>query len=86
MDQIKNSEFEEKKTSKAKTKKEKELSFEDALTRLQEIANLLENSNPPLATALELYEESASLLKLCTALLEDATNKITVLEKENANG
>ena len=86
MDEIKNNEVSENKASKQKSKKEKELSFEEALTRLQEIANLLENSNPPLTSALELYEESASLLKKCTFLLEEATNKITVLEKENVNG
>ena len=86
MEEIKNTEVTEKKSAKTKTKKEKQPSFEEALTRLQEIANLLEGSNPPLATALELYEESSALLKLCTNLLEDATNKITVLEKDNANG
>lgn len=83
MEEMKNTELSEKKVSKSKAKKEKEPSFEEALTRLQEIANLLENSNPPLDTALTLYEESASLLKLCSSLLEEATQKITVLEKDN---
>lgn len=81
MDENKTLEITEKKT--VKTKKEKVPNFEEALTRLEEIASLLENSNPPLSTALELYEESAGLLKLCTTLLEDATQKITVLEKDN---
>ncbi len=71
------------KSAKAKAKKEKAPSFEEALTRLEEIANLLENSNPPLDTALSLYEESAGLLKLCSSLLEEATQKITVLEKDS---
>ena len=83
MEEMKNTELSEKKVSKSKANKEKEPSFEEALTRLQEIANLLENSNPPLDTALTLYEESASLVKLCSSLLEEATQKITVLEKDN---
>ena len=33
----------------------KELSFEDALTRLEEIANVLENESPDLSKALEMY-------------------------------
>ena len=57
MEEMKNTELSEKKVSKSKANKEKEPSFEEALTRLQEIANLLENSNPPLDTALTLYEE-----------------------------
>lgn len=75
--------MDENKTSKTKAKKEKAPTFEEALTRLQQIADLLENSNPPLSTALELYEESAALLKLCSALLEQATQKITLLEKDS---
>ncbi len=71
------------KATKSKIKKAKDPSFEEALTRLEEIANLLESSNPSLDTALSLYEESAGLLKLCSAQLEDATSKITVLEKDS---
>ena len=82
MEENKTLNTEEKKQAKTKAQKEK-LSFEEALTRLQQIADLLENSNPPLSTALELYEESASLLKLCSALLEQATQKITLLEKDS---
>jgi len=65
----------------ATAKKEKELTFEEALTRLEEIANILENDNPDLSKALELYEESAKLLKVCTTMLDEAQAKITVLSK-----
>ena len=47
------------------------------------IANILENSNPPLADALTLYGESTELLKHCSELLEKANQQITVLEKDN---
>ncbi len=74
----------EKQKAKAKTKKAaKEQDFESALERLNVIASVLENENPHLSKALELYEESAALLKLCTELLDNATKKITVLEKDN---
>lgn len=60
----------------------KELSFEQSLSRLEEIANTLENESPDLSKALELYEESAKLLKNCSEMLDEAQKKITVLTKE----
>lgn len=65
----------------ATAKKEKGLSFEEALTRLEEIANVLENESPDLSKALEMYEESAKLLKDCSEMLDEAQKKITVLSK-----
>lgn len=70
---------EEKTTKAAKTKKAP--SFEEALTRLEDIANTLENESPDLAKALELYEESARLLKGCSEMLDEAQKKIVVLTK-----
>lgn len=69
----------EAKTTRAK--KEKVQSFEEALTRLEDIANILENESPDLSKALELYEESAKLLKGCSEMLDEAQKKITVLTK-----
>ena len=65
----------------ATAKKEKELSFEEALNRLEEKANVLENESPDLSKALEMYEESAKLLKGCSEMLDEAQKKITVLTK-----
>ena len=62
-------------------KKEKVLSFEEALNRLEQIANVLENESPNLSVALEMYEESAKLLKDCSEMLDEAQKKITVLSK-----
>ena len=59
----------------------KELSFEEALNRLEEIANVLENESPDLSKALEMYEESSKLLKGCSEMLDEAQKKITVLSK-----
>ena len=60
----------------------KDLSFEQSLSRLEEIANTLENESPDLSKALELYEESAKLLKNCSEMLDEAQKKITVLTKD----
>lgn len=65
----------------ATAKKEKALSFEESLTRLEEIANVLENESPDLSAALSMYEESAKLLKGCSEMLDEAQKKITVLTK-----
>ena len=63
----------------------KKLSFEQAVNRLEEIADILENQNPNLSDALSLYEEGAGLLKQCSDMLSDAKAKITVLSKNTAD-
>lgn len=68
--------------AKKTAEKETKLNFEDALTRLEEIADILENSSPSLEQALALYEQGAKLLKECTVMLDEAQKKITVLTKE----
>ena len=61
--------------------KKKEMSFEEALERLNIIADTLENGNPSLEDALTLYEEGAALLKSSMTKLKDAEAKITLLSK-----
>ena len=61
---------------------EKALSFEESLTRLTRIAEILENETPSLEQALSLYEEGAVLLKSCSQQLKSAEAKITLLTKE----
>ena len=57
------------------------LSFEQAMTRLSEIADILQNKSPALEEALALYEEGVKLLKENTKLLNEAKEKITILNK-----
>ncbi len=66
------------------TAKKKELSFEEAILRLEEIAGKLENESPNLSDALAMYEESAKLLKGCSEMLDEAQKKIVVLSKDNS--
>ena len=63
------------------TEEKKELSFEEALERLNSIADALEKDKPSLENALELYEEGISLLKSNMTKLKDAEAKITLISK-----
>lgn len=63
-----------------KTKKKN--NFEDNLSRLKEISNLLEDNEIGLDDAIALYEEGIKLSKNCIKKLEDAQLKITELKKD----
>ena len=57
----------------------KKLDFEGAMTRLEEIVGLLERGDAPLEQAMALFEEGAKLLRECTAQLDEAEQKVTLL-------
>lgn len=57
----------------------KNLSFEQAMERLDEIAVTLGSGDAPLETSLGLYAEGAELLAFCEKKLEDARLKIETL-------
>lgn len=59
----------------------KELSFEDATQRLEEIVKNMENGKIPLAQSLALFEEGVSLVKLCNDMLDTAEQKVSILLK-----
>ncbi len=63
-----------KKTVTAKT-------FEDALRRLEEIVESLEQGTVPLDKALDLYEEGVTLSKECADRLKSAEQRIKKLTK-----
>jgi exodeoxyribonuclease VII small subunit len=56
-------------------------SFENNLTRLEEISDLLENETIGLDEALVLYEEGIKLSMICMDSLKNAELKITELKK-----
>ena len=58
-------------------------SFEKAMLRLEEIANLLEDGEAELAKSLELYKEGAELAAYCTQQLKDARQQVNMLSKES---
>lgn len=57
----------------------KKVDFETSMLRLEEIVNLLERGEAPLEQAMKLFEEGAKLLRECTAQLDAAEQKVTVL-------
>ena len=59
----------------------KEKTFEESMTRLDEIVKLLEQGDRPLDEALTLFEEGTSLVKNCGKLLDEAEQKVVKLQK-----
>lgn len=53
-----------------------DLSFEDALKRLEDIVRQLESGDAPLDKSIELYEQGEKLRGLCQTRLEAAQAKI----------
>lgn len=55
------------------------LTFEQALARLEVIVKSLENGTAPLDDSLSMFEEGISLVRFCSDKLVNAENKIKVL-------
>ncbi len=53
-----------------------QLSFEDALKRLEEIVRILERGEAPLDQSIELYQEGDRLKRHCEARLKSAQARI----------
>lgn len=65
--------------------KKEELSFEQALERLEGIVAQLENGDVPLEQAIELYQEGMQLSNLCNGKLKQVEAKIEMLiETDNS--
>lgn len=55
--------------------------FEESITRLEEVVHLLEKGDAPLDSALSLFEEGTALIKVCSKMLDEAEQKVTLLVK-----
>lgn len=55
--------------------------FENSITRLEEVVKLLERGDAPLDDALALFEEGTALIKACSKMLDEAEQKVTLLSK-----
>ena len=64
------------------TKKKTKSNFEQDLSRLEEISQILEADNVELEEAISLFEEGVKLSKSCLKTLKEADLKITELKKE----
>jgi exodeoxyribonuclease VII small subunit len=61
---------------------DKKLSFEEAYTALEKIAEKLGSNEISLDEAVKLYEEGMHLSKYCAQTLENAKQKIETLKNE----
>jgi exodeoxyribonuclease VII small subunit len=55
--------------------------FEQSITRLDEIVKALEKGDAPLEQSLSLFEEGTGLIKFCGKLLDTAEQKVVRLQK-----
>ena len=61
---------------------EKKMTFEQAMTRLEEIVSQLENGEHTLEDALSLYEEGVKRMKQCVSMLDRAEQKVRKLRTD----
>lgn len=60
-----------------------EKKFEQAMGRLEEIVESLEEGELTLEESLKIFEEGMNLIRFCSKKLEEAEQKVTVLIKES---
>ncbi len=62
----------------------KELTYEEAMTRLEKIVSMLETDTLSLDDSLKLFEEGTKLARFCNKILDEAELKITKLNSGEA--
>lgn len=62
-------------------KTKNELSFEEAIKRLEEIVGGLESQSVDLDRSIELFEEGVGLVRKCTKMLDEAEQKVKILTR-----
>jgi exodeoxyribonuclease VII small subunit len=63
-----------------------ELSFEDAMSRLDEIVGAMETDRMPLEEMIRSYEEGISLLKSCRQRLDGARRRVELISADLESG
>ncbi len=61
---------------------DKELTYEKAVERLEEILSLLEKNEITLDESINLFDEGIKLTAFCSEKLENAKQKITEISKD----
>jgi exodeoxyribonuclease VII small subunit len=62
------------------------MTFEQAMTRLEEIVRILEVGERPLEETVNLYEEGQRLRQYCEQYLADAEQRITTIRQASDGG
>lgn len=57
----------------------RKVNFEQSMVRLEEIVSTLERGDAPLEEAMKLFEEGMGLMRSCTAALDEAEQRVTLL-------
>lgn len=65
--------------------KKEEKTFEESLVELESIVKELEGGNVDLDKAIEKYSEAMKLAKTCSDKLNNATEKVNKILKENGS-
>jgi exodeoxyribonuclease VII small subunit len=73
------------KAAPAQTAGVKDLSFEEAVKKLEGIVESMESDELPLETLLSRFEEGKRLAKICQSKLAEAELKIQQLETSGSN-
>ncbi len=64
----------------------KDIKFEEALSRLEEIVRDLEGGTAELDRSLDMFEEGVSLVKICSTKLDEAEKRINILVNNGEGG
>jgi exodeoxyribonuclease VII small subunit len=59
-----------------------DITFEDALQRLEQLVDQLEVGELPLEESLKVFEEGVGLARRCARYLDDAEKRIEVLTRD----
>lgn len=70
---------EKKPRVKKSTAKEKSITFEAAMTRLEAVVRALEDGKTSLEESMKLYEEGVALVRVCSGKLDEAERRVKVL-------
>lgn len=62
--------------------KAKKMTFEEALEKLEQTADLLRSGEASLEESVEAYNKSIEYYKICSQILEDAKQKIEMFNPE----
>ena len=65
------------------SQKKQEMTFEQAVSRLEQIADILAKGDSDLDDAVALYEEGVKLSEFCNKKLSKIQQKITVIKEED---
>ena len=67
---------------KNKNMADEKMTFEKALSRLEEIVRAMESGAAALDSSLALFEEGIGLVKFCNKALDNAEQRVKILQKD----